>query len=73
MKLKWGYDDIFKISSISDFSILKLRAWCEEAGGGVEIVYEQKEPKVEATKIDNSNPYWMAFKKAIKDLYVLKL
>ncbi|XP_014087743.2 aminoacylase-1 [Bactrocera oleae] len=46
----------------------QLKAWCEEAGGGVEIVYEQKEPKVAATKIDNSNPYWMAFDKAIKDL-----
>lgn len=33
---------------------IQLQQWCEEAGGGVEIVYEQKQPKVEATKIDSA-------------------
>ncbi|XP_004529658.1 aminoacylase-1 [Ceratitis capitata] len=46
----------------------QLNKWCEEAGGGVEIKFEQKQPKVEATKIDNSNPFWLAFKRATTEL-----
>ncbi|XP_017486448.1 PREDICTED: aminoacylase-1-like isoform X1 [Rhagoletis zephyria] len=46
----------------------QLRAWCEEAGGGIEIQYEQKEAKVEATKIDSSNLFWVAFEKATTEL-----
>ncbi|XP_017492783.1 PREDICTED: aminoacylase-1-like [Rhagoletis zephyria] len=46
----------------------QLKKWCEEAGGGVEIIYEQKQPKVQATKIDSSNPFWLAFKKATTEL-----
>ncbi|XP_011177299.1 aminoacylase-1 [Zeugodacus cucurbitae] len=46
----------------------QLNKWCEEAGGGIEIKFEQKQPKVEATKIDDSNPYWLAFKQATTEL-----
>ncbi|EDW82934.1 uncharacterized protein Dwil_GK22579 [Drosophila willistoni] len=46
----------------------KLHKWCEEAGGGIELEYEQKQPRVKPTSTDASNPYWLAFKKAIDDL-----
>lgn len=62
------------MTQLWSFSILfffKLKSWCSEAGGGIEIVYETKEPKLEGTKIDASNPYWTAFEGALKELYVL--
>lgn len=46
----------------------QLKKWCEEAGGGIEIEFEQKQPKVPATKTDSTNPYYVAFKKAVDDL-----
>ncbi|XP_053949825.1 aminoacylase-1-like [Anastrepha ludens] len=46
----------------------QLKQWCTEAGGGIEIVFEQQQPKVEATKIDDSNPFWLAFKQATTEL-----
>lgn len=36
-----------------------------EAGGDIELEFEQKEPKVVPTKIDDSNIFWLAFKKSI--------
>ncbi|XP_017057636.1 aminoacylase-1 [Drosophila ficusphila] len=45
-----------------------LQKWCNEVGGGIEITYEQKQPKVPPTAIDNSNPFWLAFKKATDEL-----
>jgi len=46
----------------------QLKQWCEEAGGGIELEYEQKEVRVEPTKIDSSNQFWLAFKKAVDGL-----
>ncbi|KAF2880506.1 hypothetical protein ILUMI_25677 [Ignelater luminosus] len=37
--------------------------WCKEAGEGVWIEYQQKESQVPATKLDEFNSYWIAFKK----------
>jgi len=48
----------------------QIRDWCEEAGGGIELEFEMKNPFVEPTKIDSSNAYWLAFKKALDDLPV---
>ncbi|KAJ2949818.1 hypothetical protein O0L34_g11133 [Tuta absoluta] len=45
-----------------------VKRWCKEAGEGVTTEFEQKNPKVECTKTDNTNPYWVAFKKAVDDL-----
>lgn len=47
-----------------------IEKWCKEAGPGIWIEYEQKEPQVPVTKLDNSNAYWIAFEKVTKDLYV---
>lgn len=46
----------------------QINDWCEEAGGGIEIEYEQKEKFVPPTKIDESNPFWTAFEAATKEL-----
>uniref|UniRef100_A0A6P4FWV1 N-acyl-aliphatic-L-amino acid amidohydrolase n=1 Tax=Drosophila rhopaloa TaxID=1041015 RepID=A0A6P4FWV1_DRORH len=45
-----------------------LHKWCDDVGGGIEITYEQKQPKVPPTAIDDSNPFWLAFKKATDEL-----
>lgn len=45
-----------------------FKGWCSEAGDGIEYCYGQKQPKVPATKVDDSNQYWVAFKKALDDL-----
>lgn len=50
-----------------DFQAM-INKWCEEAGGGIDIEYEMKDPYVEPTKTDDSNIYWTAFKAAIDEL-----
>lgn len=46
----------------------QIRGWCEEAGGGVEMVYTQKGPYIAPTKIDDTNEFWLAFKNGVKEL-----
>lgn len=46
----------------------QIRDWCKEAGGGIEIVFEQKDEYIPPTKVDASNPYWTAFEKALNEL-----
>ncbi|XP_061396693.1 aminoacylase-1B-like [Musca vetustissima] len=46
----------------------QLHKWCEEAGGDINLTYDQKRPKVPATAVDDSNPYWVAFKGAADEL-----
>ncbi|CAH1115008.1 unnamed protein product [Psylliodes chrysocephalus] len=45
-----------------------LNRWCKEAGQGVYIEFEQKQSLVTPTKVDNTNPYWVAFKEAADEL-----
>ena len=45
-----------------------IKKWCEDAGGNIDIEYEQKEDYIEPTKLDSSNIYWMAFKEAVEEL-----
>ncbi|XP_038214771.1 aminoacylase-1-like [Zerene cesonia] len=40
----------------------KIKEWCKEAGEGVTYEFEQKNDKIECTKIDETNPFWVAFK-----------
>lgn len=42
--------------------------WCKEAGNDVWIEWEQKEPQIPPTKLDNTNPFWLAFKKSADEL-----
>lgn len=48
-----------------------MKRWCEEAGGEIEMCFTHKEPKAPLTAIDQTNPFWMAFKEATDELYVL--
>ncbi|XP_076300191.1 aminoacylase-1 [Lasioglossum baleicum] len=45
-----------------------IKKWCKEAGEGVTYSFEQKNPRIENTKLDDSNPYWLVFKKTCDDL-----
>ncbi|EDW84997.1 uncharacterized protein Dwil_GK14410 [Drosophila willistoni] len=46
----------------------QIRDWCEEAGGGIELEFEMKNPVVKPTKIDATNPFWLAFKQTLDSL-----
>nr|XP_012218382.1 PREDICTED: aminoacylase-1 isoform X2 [Linepithema humile] len=47
-----------------------IKRWCEEAGPDVTYSFEEKNPKVENTKLDESNPFWIAFKKTCDEIGV---
>lgn len=42
----------------------KVDRWCQEAGGNITRKTLVRGEKQTATRIDDSNPYWVAFKKA---------
>lgn len=51
----------------------QVEKWCKEAGGNITINYPQKEPKANATAIDDSNPYWVAINSAFEEFDNIKL
>lgn len=46
----------------------QMQQWGTEAGGGVTVKNQFRDPKVPPTKTDNSNPFWVAFQNAVKKL-----
>lgn len=44
-----------------------MNKWCQEAGDGVVISYEQKDKHIKPSTVDDSNPFWVAFKRAVVD------
>lgn len=40
-----------------------IKQWCNEAGGGIEMDFEAQDPLMGLTKLDDSNPWWLAFKR----------
>ncbi|XP_013187319.1 aminoacylase-1 [Amyelois transitella] len=46
----------------------RVKTWCKDAGDGVSFEFEQKNPYVECTKTDASNPFWIAFKAAADEM-----
>lgn len=42
-----------------------ISEWCKEAGDGIEVEFIQKLQRIEPTKLDANNVYWMAFKKVL--------
>lgn len=42
-----------------------MHKWCEEAGDGVAISYEQKDKHIKPSTVDDSSPFWVAFKSAV--------
>ncbi|XP_039754767.1 aminoacylase-1-like [Pararge aegeria] len=47
-----------------------IKQWCAEAGDSVTYEFEQKDHYVAPTSVDDTNPYWIAFKAAIEKLSV---
>lgn len=45
-----------------------IKRWCKEAGPDVTYSFEEKNPKVENTELNNSNPFWLAFKKSCDEM-----
>ncbi|XP_037050135.1 aminoacylase-1-like [Bradysia coprophila] len=45
-----------------------IQRWCQEAGGDIEMKFIAKNPKAPATAINDSNPYWVAFKSAVDEM-----
>ncbi|KAI4470844.1 aminoacylase-1 [Holotrichia oblita] len=45
-----------------------IEQWCKEAGEGVWVEYELKQPRVPVTLLNHSNPYWGALKTAAEEL-----
>ncbi|XP_072939277.1 aminoacylase-1-like [Epargyreus clarus] len=46
----------------------QIKQWFKEAGEGITYEFEQKNDPVECTKLDATNPYWVAFKAAADDM-----
>ena len=67
-ELNAGFDVRIAIDVDHDELLAKVNKWCEEAGGGINISFSQKDPYVAPTTIDDSNTYWNAFKSAITEL-----
>lgn len=45
--------------------------WCKQAGPGIEVEFVNKLYRIEPTKLDATNQYWIAFKQVlVDDLYV---
>lgn len=52
----------------------EVRDWCHQAGTDVQIEFIEKLHRVEPTRLDDANPYWIAFQKTlVNDLYVILL
>ncbi|OAD58563.1 Aminoacylase-1 [Eufriesea mexicana] len=51
----------------SEFEAM-IKRWCQEAGSDITYSFEQKNPKIENTELDDSNPFWIAFKQSCDDL-----
>ncbi|CAH0555897.1 unnamed protein product [Brassicogethes aeneus] len=47
-----------------------VNQWCREAGSDVFMEFCQKQPQIAPTRIDASNPYWVAFKQAASKIGV---
>lgn len=45
-----------------------FKKWCEEAGGDITYTFGQKGPYIKPTVLDDSNAFWLAFKKSIDNM-----
>lgn len=39
--------------------------WCKQAGSDIEVAFINKLQRIEPTILDETNPYWVAFKRAL--------
>ncbi|XP_063621999.1 aminoacylase-1-like isoform X2 [Cydia splendana] len=47
-----------------------INRWCKEAGSGVTVEFEAKDPHVSPTRMDESNAYWIAMKGAFESMSI---
>lgn len=47
-----------------------VKEWCRNAGPGVNVKFKDNPIRVKPTKVDNSNPWWVAFKTECDKMYV---
>lgn len=47
-----------------------MKRWCEEAGGNITIKQFDEAVKEPVTIVDDTNPFWMAFKNATDEVLV---
>lgn len=47
--------------------VLKVKRWCDEAGGNITIKTVGRGIKQTPTRIDDSNPFWTAFKNGVAE------
>lgn len=52
------------------FAIGQFERWAKEAGDGVTVKQDASNSKPTITKIDSTNPFWMAMQGAARQLYV---
>lgn len=45
-----------------------IQKWCVESGDGIELTYISKEERVEPTKLDETNPYWVALENKANEM-----
>lgn len=50
--------------------IPQIKQWCEEAGGNITIKQFGEAVKEPVTIVDDTNPFWMAFKNATDEVLV---
>ncbi|XP_055692556.1 aminoacylase-1-like [Lutzomyia longipalpis] len=66
--LSISYDMRLSIDMDHDAFFAELQQWCTEAGGGIEMEFERKDHKSPATKLNEENPFWVAFKEATDEM-----
>lgn len=47
-----------------------VQEWCRDAGPGVSVQFKNNPIRVKPTKVDNSNPWWVAFKRECDKMQV---
>lgn len=40
-----------------------VQEWCSDAGPGVSVQFKDNPIRIKPTKVDNSNPWWVVFKR----------
>ena len=61
-ELKVGFDIRIATDVNHDDFEKMIQGWIREAGEGITYSFKEKNPCVANTKLDNTNPFWVAFK-----------
>lgn len=68
MHLNNRFDEILRFRLLCSQAVLfysQINQWCSEAGGDITFKNIVKDEKGGATRVDDSNPFWKAFKEGI--------